>query len=271
MLIEGRAETPAVVDGELWVPNISSPFVTRVDPGPPISRADVATGIQGFEPAVTSAAVWVPNRSSGTVTRVDLATEQPTDITIGEGVLGIAADGADVWVTAAGGLFRIVDGQAPATAEAVLTTPPNGGPVVAFGSVWFTSDRQLIRVDPTSGSPTEIPFDDVVSRPVAAQDAIWVQVGNTLVRVGRDGAPAGDPLTFGDGAETLLVAPVEGSLWVAVRGSDPGVYHVDTTTDAVSRPATVTGAPDTPLVVGDRVFVAITQTGPVLELAPELG
>ncbi len=153
--------------------------------------------------------------------------------------IAISGDGREVWVTAAGGISRIVDGKVQTYSVRDLGVPgalSRGIVVDRAGIVWVVSrEGRLLRH--ANGKWRVYGADEVPGGPlraaaglaVAAGDGIWYATSSGELRlVDQAGARAtlAGRLPAGVEATGMLAAP-DGMLWVATR---TGVRGLDTKT-----------------------------------------
>lgn len=164
-----------VVDGVVWLSNEDGP-IERFDArtGASLGKIDVTNKQGAMHPAVAFGSMWIGQRRDDTVYRVDLSTgavqaavKVPAAIPSSGGPVyaPVAATDNAVYVvgltdgSSKGQLFRID----PSTNQVVgsfavplLTSNVEWG----FGSLWLTTDKAVVRVDPVTGAQlASIPLD----------------------------------------------------------------------------------------------------------------
>ncbi len=133
--------------------------------------------------AVGEGAVWVPDMGSSTVYKVDPGTNKvamkiPTDIFGGDGSIGVGA--GSVWVITFDNHNKTVTRYNAATGavEARIALPRRSKDVVFdHGSVWVTAAGrgELYRIDPASNEVVAtISVTDSPSYMASGEDSIWI-------------------------------------------------------------------------------------------------
>lgn len=147
-----------VTDDAVWVTDIQSNTLVRIDPATNEIVARIAVGGGPASVEVGAGSVWVTNPESGSVSRIDPATNEviatinlgPFHLDALEHPVGIAIDEHGVWVTDVEKprLYQID----PATNEVVATLKANAsnGIVASDGSLWLRSFRNntVLRINP---------------------------------------------------------------------------------------------------------------------------
>ena len=208
----GAPSGPAIVNGrELWVANLGSTTVSRVD----LAERRVAAAIDvGGEPrsiVATAGAIFVAVNDAGpeptgSVVRIDPSTNEVTaSVATGRWVHSLAADDTSVWATNfRDGTLSVIDAE---RAEVVATTPIGnrpGGVAIGDGSVWITPHRRnaLLRLDPSASL-------EVAAVPDVAR-SIDVGSGTVYLRCSGHGSPTA--IIEGNTAEGAAWAVVEARL-----------------------------------------------------------
>ena len=242
--IPRQAEVLAFGFGSLWTVNgdrlvrvdpADDSFVEIEVPG----GSDLVRGI-----AIGEDAVWVPDIVSDAVHRVDPATNKVVgrigvQMTSGAGSIGVG-EGA-VWVVTQDGIHNyLARFDALTGAEEARIPLPGGGDgvVVDYGSVWVTDagEDKLYRVDPgTNGIVSTISLHDTPRLLASGEGSVWVleQGDGSVQRVdGRTGEviatiEVGLPFERGD------IATGGGYVWVSMLGIP--VVQIDPRTDRLVR------------------------------------
>jgi streptogramin lyase len=149
----------AVADGEAWV---TIPVIGDASAPQELWRIDAVAGTvrsryplprDPLTPIVAHGAVWVPVLGSSGLVRLDLATDERTDIHLGDLPLSVAAGPDSIWVALerSRSVMRLDPGDGDVVAEIMVDTPPRG---VAFGDdrVWIATEGGLSEIDPTTGA-----------------------------------------------------------------------------------------------------------------------
>jgi DNA-binding beta-propeller fold protein YncE len=197
----------AAVGSHAWViGGLDDTLVERVDTLPGTQRATRKVAFAG--PEVTRVALdgdtlWITDRFNGTATGIDAERMRPTRpaIRVGASAFGIAAVGADIWVTASSGVLSgsLRVGRFDARSGRQVGTPVTvaAGGVATFhggegdlafglGSLWAVTSTALVRLVPTTPRP---------ARGVA-------------LRIGRPPHPLGvGPLSAGSWRPEAFAAP----------------------------------------------------------------
>lgn len=193
-----------VADGDVWVANHHGPpsgSVWRLDAdsGDVIARIPLGASTLGPQwMAASAGSVWVGVPSLNAVARIGTQNNTVTatiDVPDG-GVCGnLVADDVAVWVTPGfcgeGAVVRI-DPQTDAVTARIASPLWNAafGGVLAFGSLWLSTDRGIFEIDPSTAAVIgHLTFDgrDAFGGDLAADDSsLWVHDGinGTVVRVG---------------------------------------------------------------------------------------
>jgi outer membrane protein assembly factor BamB len=223
--------------------------------------------------------VWTLNLDDGTMSRIDVASGVVTPFEVGVGV-GLASDGADLWLAHDDRFLARVDGHDGAILQTIplgdrpLFALRNAGfPVVADGEVWITIPRldapdapqALWRVDTDRGAigaRVSIGVDPLP--PVAAYGAIWLSTRDGVVyRVDLD------TLAITTVEVGALLGPVTaggGRVWVSSAGA---IHELDRATGRVRMTLTVPGAARGMVWMNGSIWVA-TSTG-VEAVDPDTG
>ena len=242
----GRPGGVAVGAGSVWVTDMVSGSLLRVNPDEQIVVDTIPVGDGPAGVAVGAEAVWVANSESHTVSQVnpDSGTVVAT-IPVGNGPISVAVGVGAVWVANAtdGTIARIDPARGRTVATVALPQPPSG--LAADGrAVWATSAQGglLSKVDPVTNTVSQTLLVGNGPTGVALGDgAVWVANGpdKTVSRVDASGEitkinVSGMPETLAFGDETLWVASSFSGTLTAIDvkneevvrkievGSDPG-------------------------------------------------
>lgn len=184
-------------DGAVWISDLDSASVTRVDLATREATViDVGGAPRGL--AVADGTIWVGvNDDSdvaapGELVRIDAATGEVTARTpVGRFANGVATGFGAVWVTNfEDGTLTVVDA---ATADVIGITPIGDRPgavVAAHGSIWLTPHRRdaLVRLDPSR------PLEDAARHDTV--EAVDVEAGTVVVACSGAGSPTVVLLAF---------------------------------------------------------------------------
>jgi YVTN family beta-propeller protein len=148
--------------GSLWVANLGSASLSRVDPATNRVTGTVAVGASPCGLAAGAGAIWVDGYGTGNVERVDPRTlERTRRIASGPGVWDVAFDGRYVWAdNNADGTVVKIDPRSNRVVRRIGTGGAPTGLAVAFGSLWVGSngysDRSFFRISLRSGAVQRI-------------------------------------------------------------------------------------------------------------------
>ena len=233
----GGSEDVAFAEGAWWATALEDGLVVEVDGGGAVvDRLGVGAGPSGIA-AAEDGSLWVANADDGTLSRiVPSEGNRVESVSLGEGTSprGVAADGAEVWVTSRDDdrLLRVgVDGV-----ERRFSVGPNPkGVAVIDGDVWVAaSGREAEGGDPGSlwvlergaGGAEEVPGVNGNLRDVLpAAGLVWVSDGDGRVIAvdpdGRELAGTVDELPRGFSPEDLALGP-DGLVWTTSIAPDGG-------------------------------------------------
>ena len=182
--------------------------------------------------AVGEGAVWIPEMASSTIHKVDPQSNQvvltiPTDLFGGAGSIGVG-EGA-VWVITFDDHNKTLTryNAASSEIEARIKLPrPGVGVIVGDGSVWVTaaSVGELYRIDPkTNQVAATIAIHGASHLLAAAADSIWVAFDKEGL-VQRIDAASGEVVTTIETGATDMesdgdIAAGGGFIWTITRGS----------------------------------------------------
>jgi DNA-binding beta-propeller fold protein YncE/pimeloyl-ACP methyl ester carboxylesterase len=197
----------AIDGGSLWVANLGTTTVSRVDLAEGRVAAVIDVGAEPRSVVVAAGSIWVAvnttvTEQTGSVVRIDPTTAEVTaSVVTGRWIHSLAASDDAVWATNfLDGTISVIDAR---SADVVATSPIGnrpGGVATGHGSVWITPHRRnvLLRIDPTK--PLEAAAVPDVTR------TIDVRTGTTYVRCSGSGSPTvvleGNS---GDGAQWAVV------------------------------------------------------------------
>ena len=220
-----------------------------------LSEGDRYRGI-----AVGEGAVWVADIGSSTIYKVDphsntVSIKIPTDIFGSQGSIGVG-EGA-VWVVTFDDHDKTLTryNAASGAVEAKIPLPqPSKGVLVEYGSVWVTaaSRGELYRIDPKTNSVVSTTPIHAASHLLASGDgSIWIpfQTEGVLQRV--DGQSGDVIATIATGATDMEsdgdIATRGGFVWTITRGSI--VARIDPKTNS----AQGVFQPEAGLLMGRRI------------------
>lgn len=182
--------------------------------------------------ATGEGAVWVPDMASSTIYKVDPHANQviltiPTDIFGSKGSIGIGA--GSVWVITFEDHNKTLTRYSATTSavEAQVKLPrPSAGVLFDFGSVWVTATNagELYRIDPSTNQiAATIGIQDASHILGSAEDSIWVAFDSEGI-VQRIDARTGEVVaTIQTGITDMEsdgdIAAGNGFVWIITRGS----------------------------------------------------
>jgi len=260
--------------GSVWVSEIDSKMVLRIDPGTNHVIAKIPVGSDPeLGVGIGAGFVWIADTTDHTISQIDpqgnrvvrtipvnVASDPEGSIAIDDGSIWILTNEGD---TDSGTLTRIDVTSGRVTAN-IAVRAKSHAVIVAFNSIWVTSTAAgtMSRIDPKTNSiVAEVSVHSLPRFLVASDDAIWVlsQGDGTLERV--------DPLTNtvvatvevnvpGDGGD---LAVGEHSVWVS--GEHVPLTQIDPRNNRVVRQF-VGGSKDDTMRVGfGSAWILFERTG----------
>lgn len=271
--------------GSVWVSDVDTGTVSRIDPSSNTIVATIALGTSGAVATfltATDTAVWAVNESELTVVQIDPTTNQVvTSFALPQvgsdafQVRGMAVGHDSLWLThfaATGRVVRINPETGAIEAEFAVSGPR--GIAVSEDAVWVAdvATDVLARIDPlTNQIVATVQVGDAPVVVAVSAAAVWV--GNR----GSSSVSRVDPLTNAvvatiavNGSETAAIQPgalaVEpDAVWVADE-KDPGLFHIDPVTNAVVASAPITVSR---MAIGEGdLWIGSPADGAVLRIAP---
>jgi serine/threonine-protein kinase len=255
--------------GEVWALLGDERRLVAIDPRTARSTRSIGIGVTPGGLAAARGALWVSDVNSSTLVRVDpgyggqvqritLPTPPPL---VNAGILprtdGVAAGAGSVWVAHGQSVLERVD---PSTGRVVARIPMRGArtPVTGGGQVWVLAGElgEASRVDPRT--------DRVVARAhlrpwladaVVAGGDLWVAGPGVLWRVGPSGRLVGAIRTGLDQPAGIVVAGR--AIWVADR-STGSVARIDPRGGAVETRRLAPGAAAL-AVAGGRLWLGLER------------
>jgi class 3 adenylate cyclase/DNA-binding beta-propeller fold protein YncE len=246
--------------GELWVADIASSEVFRVDPATGRTRR-VEIGGAPTGMATDGKAVWVVAGFAGRLVRIEPDTLETERFDVPTGSFGIATAAGSVWLTNfySNDVLRI-DLQTGTRQGIPVGAGPRG---IAFGadSLWVanTLDKTVTRLDAETGNVIDCCISVLFSPFLVAadDDEVWVthQIDNQVSRI--------DPMSLTTTTRRVGRAPtgvllIGEALWVA-NSRDGTVTRLPTLTNGPGETIDVGGSPEGIGVLGGAVWVAIHQ------------
>jgi YVTN family beta-propeller protein len=213
--------------------------------------------------------LWVSQVDSGTVTRIDLATNTVRQtIRVGRGPVGIALAAGDVWVANSidGTVSRIDPATNSVVQKIAVGAEPSA--VVAVGRSLWVADRgddNLLQLDSGTGRVRRVVHTGAGPNDAAAAGGtIWVadEGDGTVTRVDGTTGQVVDTIHVGD-APSAIVA-TRASVWVA-DALDATVSRIDPQTEVVTA-TSVGGQPTAIAALGSAAVVADRRTGLLVRL-----
>jgi streptogramin lyase len=253
-------EALVLADGVLWVANIDSGTVSRVDT---TSGTTASYGQVGSRPsalAVAGGRVWVADRYSSQIAALDIRQGSLLDrldvhasaILAEEGQLWLADDLTDR-------LVRLNPENGAEIAAFALPSPAGpSGLAISGGSIWVAAPRAdtVLRFHAGTGAPLEPLVEISAIRTMAALgDDLWVASPSTD-RIARVDTATGRVAVRVDVCDTpIALAPTPTAIWVACA-TDRTLWRVDRAGQVQSQ--VELGAVPTALVAqGERVWVTL--------------
>ena len=212
--------------------------------------------------------VWVTNLNSGTVARIDPRTNRVVArIPVGAGPYGLAAGGGSIWVSnSADGTVSRISPRTNSVVKSFRAGVEPNGLLYAYGALWVGDygGGKLLRLDPATGRITRA-LDDREGRlgDRVARRAVGVErAGHDRPhRPGDDAVKARIKV----GANPLATAWIGGELWVPCIDAD-SVSIVDPATNTVRTTRTAGDGPASVVQAGGAVWVGDSEDGDVWRL-----
>lgn len=233
------AQGVAFGHGSLWVAEIESHQLFRIDPANGHVVARIPVGRAPVDVAIGEGAVWVTNSADATVSRIDPGANQvAATVTVGKGPLLLAVGAGSVWVTNSGdGTVSRIDPR---------TNQMQGKP---------------IKVGKMPSQPSGILYHDGV---------VWVTdvQGDALIRIDpQTNKLLGKPIPVGSGPNDLAFGA--GSLWVNCQSAKPAaVWRIDPSSGARIALIPTSRRPSAIAFVHDTVWVCDNDEGTVSRIDP---
>jgi ABC-type transport system substrate-binding protein/class 3 adenylate cyclase len=259
----GGAALASVVDNAVGVVDAGSRNISAQAPHIQ-SPQGVATG---------AGSVWVTSGSDSLVRLSPRSHAVEQTITVGNGPLGVAVNGNDVWV--ANSQDRTVSRVSAQTNEEVAHYGVGNMPTgvaIGDGTVWVTNadDGTISQLNATAGKPEgTIQVGSPVHGIAYGGRKLWVTdpVGNALVEV----SPTSGVVTrVNVGSGPTAVAYRNGTVWVA-NNLDGTVSRVDANSARVTGTFLVGAAPNGIAIAPDAVWVTDEVTGKLVRVDPSSG
>ena len=266
--VQGDPQGIAVDGRSVWVAELSSNSVGRIDAETNQVVKRYAVGVRPVGLAVGEGAVWVAANGSDEVWTIDLRTDEVRGppVKVGKEPLDIVVGAGSVWVTnMANGTVSRID---PRTRQVVATIAVGAEPIgLALGAsgVWVAGfrDSLLWRIDPKTnrilGAPVSV--GQGPSAVIASPLGIWV--ASQSATVSRVDEARNAVVTFAVGRSASGVAAVGQQIWVSdyLGGS---IWRVDPSTNTVLTPPIPVGQGPVRLAVGNNgVWVSNAGSGTV--------
>ena len=221
--------------GSIWVAQLQSGTVLRIDPSTGRTVARIAVGHSPVGVAMTADAVWVANKADGTVSRIDPAANQVVaTITVGREPLVIAPGSDALWVANQG------DGT--------------------ISRIELASSQQKPAKFKVGGEPSSVLFHDGV---------LWVTdySQGRLLRIDPvTGKALGKEIAVGAGPNDIAFGG--GSIWVNCQNREPAVWRIDPSTGAVQAKVPSTRRPSGIAFGHDRLWICDVDDGSVVGIDP---
>jgi DNA-binding beta-propeller fold protein YncE len=221
--------------------------IVRLDASSGRVKAVIPVGRDPLLLVPTGGSIWTLQFGDGKLARIDPKTNHVAEVDLGEGV-GLASDGADVWVAANGNTLVRLDGSTGRRklvlklAKRRLFALRDAGFLIAdSGAIWVTipvlgdntADQTLWRVDPRTGAVTA--RAPLLANPVslAADGGRYIWVANIDGgKITRVDVTTNKTENFETDIGPAGVAYGAGSLWVShfvpeVWRIDPKTAHVE--------------------------------------------
>jgi len=221
--------------GSVWVSQIATGEVLRIDPATGHVTARIGVGHQPTGLAIGEGAVWVVNKADATVSRIDAAANQVVaNVKVGKDPLKVTVAAGAVWVanTADGTVSRIDPATNQARGKPIKVGRGACAVLYHNGIVWvaaFEQDR-VLRIDPQT---------------------------NAIV---------GNPIDVGEGPNDLAVGA--GSIWVNCQGETPAVFRIDPATGALLATIPSTRYPGGIAFGHDKLWLCDYEDGTIATIDP---
>jgi YVTN family beta-propeller protein len=218
--------------GVVWISNLASGTVQRIDPATNRVTATIKVGAQPCGLAIGAGSLWINGYGTNSVERVDPATNKlVAHIPVGSQPYDVLFAGGSVWTT--NNADRNVMRIDPATNQVIATIPVGeaaAGLAFAAGSVWVgtNSSDKILRIDPSSLAVRTISTGKTSPAWFSSRDDdVWVASVNdgVVFRVAVESNTVSDVVR-------VRTSPVDGVLdengllWIPNRG-DNSISIVD--------------------------------------------
>ncbi|MEI7512592.1 MAG: YncE family protein, partial [Candidatus Uhrbacteria bacterium] len=245
----------------IWVTNLSSANVSKINVTTNQVVATVAVGTNPAGLAFDGRYMWVANQGTSNVSQIDVTTNQVVaTTTVGTTPTGVAFDGSYIWVTNYG---SATVSKISTTSSAVVATVNTGsfpksiafdGQRMWIGEVALTRLASIdVQTNTWTVGPTLIYAPEGL---VFDGTHLWVVLGSTggyvtKVNVNTNSNITNVPIPSGSG--TLDAAFDGDGVWVSYSG---GVAKIDVKTNAVSMTKTAGTTPRGIAFDGNHIWVA---------------
>jgi ABC-type transport system substrate-binding protein/class 3 adenylate cyclase len=234
-----------------------------------------ATGVDDPQRVATGAgATWVTSGDKS-LAKIDPGThELEQTIDVGNGPLGVAVNGRDVWVANSldGTVSRVsADTNHEVDHYTVGNTP--AGVAVAGGSIWVTNagDGTLTQLDARTGAlKRTVDLDSPVGGIAYGGGSLWVTdpVGNAVIRVRVASPSATTRIDVGSGPSAIAYGA--GRVWVANNLAGT-VSRIDPSRNIQDGTFPVGAAPNGVAVTPTAVWVSDEVDGTLVHVDPKSG
>lgn len=223
---------------------------------------------------VAGGSVWVADDQSDAVHVLDPDTGRTRrSLKVAENPIGLAADGASVWVAHADGTVTRIDAESLEAEAPVRVGESATGVAYGLGRVWVTDlvASELVEIDPEgTGVVGRFPVPQGVVRVTVAGARVWVtNAENTATAVDPRAGVAGTPSAVGPGPIGLASDGVR--VWVA--SSEAGtVSRLDVMSgEPVGDPVAAGKGPVAVAAAASDVWVAAQDSRTLTRIAADDG
>ncbi|MFL5341339.1 MAG: DUF5074 domain-containing protein [Gemmataceae bacterium] len=267
--------------GSLWVSNLGTGAVQRIDPATSKIVAEVKVNQPVAAMASGFGSIWVASGKDKAIIRIDAKTNAvtasiPVMVADSEGSLAVGEGG--VWVlTDKKGVLSRIDPETNKVVAQITVKPNSFAAMAGFGSVWVTNtgaprsteDGAVQRIDPkTNTVVATIPVRRQPRFLAVGEGAVWVlnQTDGTVSRIDPETNKVAATIDAGVPGFGGDIAAGEGGVWV--RGTKVLLHVIDPKTNTVVKrfgPSQGSGAVR---AGGGKVWVSAHDVNKVWALDP---
>ncbi|MFT7597202.1 MAG: YVTN family beta-propeller protein [Acidimicrobiales bacterium] len=253
-------QTPALINGAVWIANFDVGTVMVVDPTTQRIVNTIEVGDGPVTPVFAAGSVWIANQLEGTLTQVDPVTAEVVAVlTVGAEPGVPAVVNGQLWVpNLAGGNISRVDPLAGDVVGTIVVQQRPSTPVVGAGSVWVANEwsSTVSQIDADTGTVlATIPVGILPQQPLVVGGQVFVANvdGGTLTVI--DVADLSrSTVDLGSGSQPQKPVYDGSTIWIPLFGAS-ALAPLDPATGTVGDFVGVDPNPLTPLYDGAYLWV----------------